>query len=116
VGYLGLDTYASGPYGGQPRVDDQISHHIAGKNITDNVATIIRADAAFTPVIYAIGLGGTIAADPIDDTFMERISNDSRSPIYNSLQQTGKYVYAPNATQLQDAFNTIASEILRLAQ
>jgi len=116
TGYLGLDTYPSGPYQGKPRVDDQITHHLAGKNVTDNVATIIRNDATYTPVIFAIGLGGTIAADPIDDTFMERISNDPRSPIYNPAQQTGKYVYAPNASQLQDAFNAIASEVLRLAQ
>lgn len=117
IGYLTLDTYPAGnPYSGKPRVDDQISHHLAGKNLTDNVAAIIRSDATFTPVIYAIGLGGTIAADPIDDTFMERISNDSRSPIYNNLQQTGKYVYAPSASQLQDAFNQIASEILRISQ
>jgi Flp pilus assembly protein TadG len=116
-GYLALETYPAGnPYAGKPRVDDQITHHIAGKNITDNVATIIRSDATYTPVIYAIGMGGTIAADPIDDTFMERISNDPRSPIYNSAQQPGVYVYAPNSTQLQDAFNTIASQILRLAQ
>ena len=47
---------------------------------------------------------------------MERISNDPRSPIYNNLQQTGKYVYAPSASQLQDAFNQIASEILRISQ
>ena len=116
IGYLPLETYPSGPYAGKPRVDTITSHHTAGKNITDNAASAIRADAAYTPVIYAIGLGGTIAADPIDDTFMERISNDPRSPIYNAGQQTGKYVYAPDATQLQDAFNAIASEILRLAQ
>jgi hypothetical protein len=116
TGYLPLEIYPSGPYANQPRVDTVTSHHTAGKNITDNVAALIRADATYTPVIYAIGLGGTIAADPIDDVFMERISNDPRSPIYNNLQQTGKYVYAPNAGQLQDAFNSIASEILRLAQ
>ena len=52
-----------------PRVDTQTSFHIAGKNITDNTAAAIRADASFTPVIYAIGLGGTLPADPIDDTF-----------------------------------------------
>jgi len=117
TGYLPLEVYPpSNPYKDMPRVDTVSSHHIAGKNITDNVAALIRADATYTPVIYAIGLGGTIAADPIDDVFMERISNDARSPIYNNLQQTGKYVYAPNAGQLQDAFNSIASEILRLAQ
>lgn len=117
TGYLSLDTYPNGhPYQGKPRVDTQNSFHVAGKNITDNTAAAIRGDATFTPVIYAIGLGGTLPADPIDDTFMERISNDPRSPIYNNLQQTGKYVYAPTASQLQDAFNQIASEILRISQ
>ena len=47
---------------------------------------------------------------------MERISNDPRSPIYDPLQQTGVYVYAPDTSQLQDAFNKIAAEVLRLAQ
>jgi hypothetical protein len=115
-GYLTLETFPSGPYSGRPRVDTQTSFHIAGKNITDNVASVIRSDTTYTPVIYAIGLGGTLAADPIDDTFMERISNDPRSPIYNTSQQTGVYVYAPDASQLQDAFNKIAAEVLRLAQ
>jgi hypothetical protein len=116
AGYLALETYPSGPYVNQPRVDTVTSFHKANKNISDNVATAIRNDATYTPVIYAIGLGGSSAADPIDDTFMERISNDPRSPIYNPALQPGMYVYAPTGSQLTDAFNKIASEVLRLAQ
>jgi hypothetical protein len=116
TGYLGLETYASGPYVNLPRVDTVTSFHKAGKNITDNVATVIRNDATYTPVIYTIGLGGSSASDPIDDTFMERISNDPRSPIYDTSRQPGMYVFAPDGSQLTDAFNKIASEVLRLAQ
>jgi hypothetical protein len=44
------------------------------------------------------------------------MTNDLDSPTYDATQQTGLYVYAPDATQLDYAFNRVASEILRLAQ
>jgi hypothetical protein len=115
TGYTAVETYPSGNYVGKIRVDTPTSIAKASKNTADAQATTIRSDANLTPVIYVIGLGGT-DPEPIDDIFMERVANDRRSPIYNPAQQTGLYVYAPNASQLQDAFNTIASEILRLAQ
>jgi hypothetical protein len=65
-------------------------------------------------VIYCIGLGGT-SAEPLDDEFLQRVANDPASPIYNSNLPTGMYVYAPSAAQLTDAFNKVASEILRLS-
>ena len=115
TGYTAVETYPNNPYKGKIRVDTPTSIVIASKNAADNQATTIRSDAVLTPVIYVIGLGGT-DPEPLDDVFMERVANDSRSPIYNNLQQTGKYVFSPNAAQLQDAFNTIASEILRISQ
>ncbi len=115
TGYTPVDTYPNGPYLGKIRVDTPISIGKASKNAADNQATTIRNDATYTPVIYTIGLGGTVP-EPLDQVFLQRVANDPASPIYNNSLQTGKYVFSPNAAQLTDAFNTIASEILRLAQ
>jgi len=110
------DLYPSGnPYAGQIRVDTPTAVVTASVNAADNQATTIRNDANLIPVIYAIGLGGT-SAEPIDATFMERVSNDPRSPIYNSAKPAGLYVYSPTATDLVGAFQQVASEILRISQ
>jgi len=119
TGYLPFaakDLYPSGnPYAGQIRVDTPTAIVTASTNAADNAATTIRNDANLTPVIYAIGLGGT-TAEPIDTTFMCRVANDPCSPIYNSGLPTGLYLYSPTATQLNDAFEQVASEILRISQ
>jgi hypothetical protein len=110
------DVYPSGnPYVGQIRVDTPTAVVTASVNAADNQATTIRNDATLIPVIYAIGLGGT-SAEPIDATFMERVSNDPRSPIYNSALPAGEYFYSPTATDLGGVFQQVASEILRLSQ
>ncbi|MGO4885913.1 MAG: VWA domain-containing protein [Bryobacteraceae bacterium] len=110
------DLYPSGnPYAGQIRVDTPTAVVTASVNAADNQATTIRNDPNLIPVIYSIGLGGT-SAEPIDATFMERVANDPRSPIYNSAKPAGLYVYSPTATDLAGAFQQIASEILRLSQ
>jgi Flp pilus assembly protein TadG len=108
-------TYPSGPYAGQIRVDMPTAVVAASVNAADNQATAIRNDPNLIPVIYAIGLGGT-SAEPIDATFMERISNDPRSPIYNSAKPAGEYFYSPTATDLGGVFQQVASEILRISQ
>ena len=117
-GYQSLSglVYTSGnPYVGQIRVDMPTAVVAASVNAADNQAATIRNDANLVPVIYAIGLGGT-SAEPIDTTFMERISNDPRSPTYNSAKPAGEYFYSPNATDLTGVFQQVASEILRLSQ
>jgi Flp pilus assembly protein TadG len=110
------DLYPSGnPYVGQIRVDTPTAVVTASTNAADNQATAIRNDPNLIPVIYSIGLGGT-TAEPIDATFMERVANDPRSPIFNSAQPPGLYVYSPTATDLVGAFQQVASEILRISQ
>jgi hypothetical protein len=47
---------------------------------------------------------------------MKRVANDPSSPAYDSSEPTGLYVFAPNNTQLNQAFARVASEILRIAQ
>jgi len=114
--FAGGDLYPSGnPYVGHIRVDTPTALVTASVNAADNQATAIRNDPNLTPTIYAIGLGGT-SAEPIDATFMERVSNDPRSPIYNPNQPVGQYYYSPNAQQLYGVFQQVASQILRISQ
>jgi Flp pilus assembly protein TadG len=118
LSYAGSDRYTSANgnfYVGQIRVDTPSAVVTASVNAADNQATAIRNDSNLVPVIYAIGLGGT-TTQPIDATFMERVSNDPRSPIYNSTQPPGEYFYSPTATDLGGVFQQVASEILRISQ
>ena len=91
-------------------------------NIADNAASRIRSGTT-DPVsgkglsgiiIFSIGLGN--AAVPFSPTFLERVSNDPRSPIYDSSEPAGLYVYAATSADLQSAFAAVASEVLRLAK
>jgi Flp pilus assembly protein TadG len=80
------------------------------KNAADYAALMLRKLGVY---VYTIGLDGN---GGFDATLLKRIANDPSSPIYDSSQPTGLYVYSPNATQLSSAFNTIASEVLRISQ
>ena len=61
--------------------------------------------------IYSIGLGA------VDDVLLRRIANDpSLTPNPVAAGNTGLYVYAADATQLNLAFTRVASEMLRLAR
>ncbi len=115
TGYKSTDTFPSGTYAGQIRVDEQINGVIAAStNAADNQAATIRNDPSYSTVIYTIGLGG--APDmPIDATLLERIANDSRSPIYDSTKPTGFFAYASDPSALNAAFQQVASQILRLS-
>jgi hypothetical protein len=88
-------------------------------NAADSAATNIR-NGATDPVsgrslgnviIHCIGLGN--AGLPASSTFLERVSNDTRSPIYDSAKATGIYMQTASSAELQSAFSAIASEILR---
>ncbi len=116
-GYKGTpDTFTSGPYAGQIRNDEQIPGVMAAAfNAADNQATTIRNDPTYTIMIYTIGLDG--APDvPIDSTFLERVANDPRSPIYDSTKPAGFYAYAANPSALNQAFYQVASQVLRLSR
>lgn len=112
-GYRAVGTYSSGEYSGQKRTDCPMCATGAGFNAADNQATTIRNDATYNIVIYTIGLGSN---GGVDGTFLARVANDPASPIYNPNRPTGMYAYAPNASDLNFAFQRIASEILRIAR
>jgi Mg-chelatase subunit ChlD len=61
--------------------------------------------------IYTIGLGD------VDSVLLKRMANDrSLTPNPVAAGNTGHYVYAADATQLDLAFTRVASEMLRLAR
>lgn len=82
----------------------------ASKNAADYAALALRKLGVY---VYTIGLGSN---GGVDKTLLKRIANDPSSPIYDSSQPTGLFVYSPDATQLSSAFNTIASQVLRISQ
>jgi hypothetical protein len=82
----------------------------ASKNAADYAALQLRKLGIY---VYTIGLGSN---GGVDKTLLARIANDPSSPIYDSSQPTGLFVFSPDATRLSSAFNTIASEVLRISQ
>ena len=58
----------------------------------------------------------SITGIPGADALLLRVANDPASSSYDSLQATGLYTIARTKDDLTDAFNKIASEIVRLAQ
>lgn len=117
TGYRSVSKFTSGPYRHKLRPDMPSTLGAVAKNAADNAAYRIRDDANLRPVIYAIGLGDpTNPSYAPDDVFMKRVANDPTSPSYNENQQTGLFVFAPDNTQLNQAFARVASEILRISQ
>jgi hypothetical protein len=52
---------------------------------------------------------------------LQRMANDPSGDLFNSpalysSQPQGKFIYSPNSTVLGQAFQTIASQVLRLAK
>jgi hypothetical protein len=113
------DWVSSGPYLNKGlRVDSPEAVDHASFNTADNQARAIYTDSNYKPVIYVIGLGG--AADMPDplilQRFCKRVANDPASDSYNPNGTTGMFVYSPDDAQLEAAFQTVASQILRLSK
>jgi hypothetical protein len=65
-------------------------------------------------IIFSIGLGNAPA--PPDAVFLKRVANTTDSTSYDSTKQTGTYVFAQSAADLNDAFEQVAAEILHLSR
>jgi Mg-chelatase subunit ChlD len=115
-GYDTVPRFTSGVYSGKIRPDKPDAIGKASKNAADNAARRMRQDPNLSVVIYTIGLGDPNSGEPPDEDFMKRVANDPSSPVYASNEPTGLYVFAPNNTQLNQAFARVASEILRIAR
>jgi Flp pilus assembly protein TadG len=84
------------------------------ENVTLEVAKAARTSAGDGIRIYGIGLGGW--GEPADHAFMKDIANTPDAPHHVEGEPEGIYYYSPDSSQLQQAFQTVASEIFRLIQ
>jgi Flp pilus assembly protein TadG len=78
----------------------------------DQVAALGRGLSGV--VVFSIALGN--GSSGIEQDFMRRVSNVPEASNYDASRPSGLYVYAPEVSDLTQAFNRIAAEILRLAQ
>jgi hypothetical protein len=86
---------------------------LASWNLVDNTAHAILSDSTMNVAIYCIGYTGN---GGVDAALLKRVANTQDASSYNSNYQTGMYVEAADTTGLANAFNTVASAILRLAK
>jgi hypothetical protein len=96
----------------------------AARNMVENVANTARSQNI---KLYSIGLGDAVNALEINFSsyllvnegganILKRLANAADAVPRNAAQPTGLYVWAANASGLDAAFSTIASEILRLSK
>jgi hypothetical protein len=88
----------------------------AGINALDNAATRARAEAAgldLELVVYTVGLA---SPNPAEDLLLKRIANTRDSNIFDPTKKEGIYAYASNPTELEAAFASMASDILRISK
>jgi hypothetical protein len=95
----------------------------AATNLVEIVANAARADAdGDYPVrIYAIGMGVLVkhllgSRPESSESVLIRVSNDKRSPDYNSNQMEGKYYYAESEGDVGPAFQQLQNQIVRLSK
>jgi Mg-chelatase subunit ChlD len=126
--YYGVTT------GGQGHIQQTnwSNYHNAVMNATDNSAYLARTNANLPATIYTIGLAGN-STNPPDPVLLQRMANDPNGDLFNSpatyvscasasncqtysSQPQGRFVYSPNSTVLGQAFQNIASQLLRLSK
>jgi Flp pilus assembly protein TadG len=94
----------------------------AARNVLEIIANEARNDSGDYKIrIYTIGMGalvqydlGTMPEKPED--ILKRISNDKRSPDFNSAQLEGRYFFAATEADVAPAFEGIQNQILRLSK
>jgi Flp pilus assembly protein TadG len=94
----------------------------AARNLLEIIANEARNDNGDYRIrIYTIGMGelvrymlGTMPEKPED--ILMRISNDRRSPDFNSAQLEGKYYFAQTSADVGPAFQALQSQIVRLSK
>jgi hypothetical protein len=102
-----------------------VSVRYSAVNYADNVATAIRTDTTYKPVIYTVGLNFDPTAypteEPLDKDWLARVANDfnyrdsvTGLRVYQSNQTQGKY-YDVTYSGLKAALQDITGQILRLA-
>jgi Flp pilus assembly protein TadG len=69
-----------------------------------------------SPVIFTIGFNSGKADDQPDMTLLQMIANDPTSPVSFSNRINGQAFYAKDPNAVDNAFQQISSQILRLSQ
>lgn len=105
----------SNPYVGRIRIDRPSVVTRVARNLADNAAKTARSNVNIPVTTFTIGLGSN---GGVNHTLLRRMANDPDplNTAYESSKPAGAYAYAPNSADLNEVFNRIASEILRLAQ
>jgi Flp pilus assembly protein TadG len=124
VGEISLASYNNRRVlSGSPFTNTRCNVNKAARNMTENVANTARSQVV---KIHSIALGAAVnsleitfcayTASEVGSSLLKRLSNTSDSDAYNPAQPAGLYVWAENAVDLDSAFTSIASEILRLSR
>jgi len=114
VNYIDIGNHLNGIPMATNAADDAARQIRIGSNDTVPGANLGRSLSGV--IIDAIGLGNAAVPLPADGVFLERVTNDPRSPIYDSTRPAGTFVYAAQSSDIGSAFNQIASEILRISK
>jgi Flp pilus assembly protein TadG len=99
----------------------------AARNMLENVANAARSESGTPIQIFTIGLGARLLNNEvttcgynlnkeIGQNILLRLANVPSADTYNAAQPTGLYVSADSASQLNDAFQKVANQILRLSR
>jgi Flp pilus assembly protein TadG len=124
VGNVALASYDNRrTLSGSPYSNTRCNVNKAARNMVENIANAARSQ---TIKIHAIALGAAVntleisfcsyGTSEMGSSLMKRLSNTTDSDTFNSAQPSGLYVWAENSTDLDNAFSSIASEILRLSR
>jgi Flp pilus assembly protein TadG len=106
-----------------PYTNTRCNVNKAARNMVENVANTARGQKI---KIYSIALGAAVNSQEITfcgygandsgSSILKRLANDAQSDTYDPTQPSGLYVWASNASDLDDAFSKVGSDILRLTR
>jgi von Willebrand factor type A domain/Putative Flp pilus-assembly TadE/G-like len=97
----------------------------AARNLVEIIANAARAETIQTERyrirIYTIGMGELVRLQlgtraELAEDILKRIANDPDSADYNNQQLAGRYFFARDETEVDDAFNQLQAEIIRLTK
>jgi hypothetical protein len=90
----------------EPFIRSNVTSEAQYRAIT--TANLIRSQGTY---VYAIGLAGAGPTAGVTSNYLQQIANDPASPTYNPTQPTGEALIATTPAQLNQLFQTIASQI-----
>ena len=102
IDYCGGQTPASG----QALASDAMYRAV---QVSTNSSTGLLSQGVY---VYAIGMGSAITGQPAAQEFLREIANDPSASTYNPDLPIGEAVFASSSSDLNQAFQTIASKIL----